>query len=321
MDTTLLREFVTLVEHLNFSTASKLMNMSQSTLSRHIDKLERHFDVKLFVRGDTLKLTYAGQILLDELSDLFAIEQRIEERLREAKWQYSGSVLVEDYEFSHEVRNFLLRAINAFRATEPTVMFEFRRVKHNMTILDSVKSGYFNVGVLVKSGRIGAPIPSYEGFVTLPLRSAASRLAIYAHKETLKHISDVPSLSEFRDIPFLMPLKPEYASFQNDLRELCETCGFTPNLMFCEMHSYEQLAVCDMHDCVQIVRRGDVEDASSPFLMNPECRVVELAEEFYATPYLVFKQPAPSASVAQFQNYLETLAAGSATNPAAHSQC
>lgn len=66
MDTNLLHEFVTLAEYLNFSTAAKMMNMSQSTLSRHIGDLERHYGTLLFSRRDSLTLTYAGQILLEE---------------------------------------------------------------------------------------------------------------------------------------------------------------------------------------------------------------------------------------------------------------
>lgn len=308
MDTGLLHEFVVLVEHLNYSTAAKMMNMSQSTLSRHIGELERFYGARLFNRSEGLTLTYAGQVLLEELSDLFAVEDRIKERVKAAKNHYRGTVYVEDYEFSHEVRNFFLRSINLFREENPEVMFEFRRVKHNLAILDSVAEGYFNVGVLVKSGAKDAAVPRPEGFRILPLRHMASRLMIYAHKSAVAHTNGGPvSLKDFKDVPFLMPLKSEYASFRNDLVDLCAQSGFAPNFLLKEIHTYEQLALFEMKDCVQIVRQGDVDNPSSPFLMNPSCEVVELQEEYYATPYLVFPEQGASELVDAFADYLESL--------------
>lgn len=308
MDTNLLHEFVTLAEYLNFSTAAKMMNMSQSTLSRHIGDLERHYGTLLFSRRDSLTLTYAGQILLEECAGLFAIEDRIEERIRASKRQYQGTIYVEDYEFSHEVRSFLLRAMNVFRAENPSVFFEFRRVRHNAGILDSVKEGYFDVGVLVKSSEHIGDMPELEGFSVVALPALASRLAVYAHEDVIGAEGGPVPLAAFADTPFLLPLRPEYAPFRGDFTALCEQAGFTPQFLLKEMHSYEQLALFDMRHCVQVVRLGDVQEPSSPFLMDPHCRVVKLQEELYATPYLIFRAETTEL-VRQFEAHVANMAA------------
>lgn len=307
MDTNLLHEFVTLAEYLNFSTAAKMMNMSQSTLSRHIGDLERHYGTLLFSRRDSLTLTYAGQILLEECAGLFAIEDRIEERIRASKRQYQGTIYVEDYQFSHEVRSFLLRAINTFRAENPAVFFEFRRVRHNVGILDSVKEEYFDVGVLVKSSERIETAPNIEGFSTIALPALTSRLAVYTHEDTIDANGGSLPLASFAEIPFLLPLRPEYASFRNDFTVLCEQRGFTPQFLLKEMHSYEQLALFDMHCCAQIVRFGDVQAPSSPFLLDPHCCVIELEEELYATPYLIFRAETTEL-VKQFEAHVSNMA-------------
>lgn len=309
MDTNLLHEFVVLVEHLNYSTAARMMNMSQSSLSRHIHELERYLGAQLFYRKDALTLTYAGQILLEELNGLFAAETRIKERIRASKDCYRGTIFIEDYEFSHEVRNFFLRGINQFREGNPSVMFEFRPVKHNLAIVDSINEGYFDVGVLMKSGARDCDIPCPEDMQVLPLRHAVSPLMVYTHKSVLPDIQQGPvSLKAFKDISFLLPLKPEYAAFRNDFTEICQENGFLPNFLMKEIHTYEQLALFDMTDCAQIVRAGDVDSPSSPFLMNPSCKLLELEGEYYTTPYLLFRHEGSSDVVDVFTSYLETFA-------------
>ena len=73
------------------------------------------------------------------------------------------------------------------------------------------------------------------------------------------------------------------------------------------MHSYEQLALFDMHRCAQIVRLGDVQAPSSPFLLDPHCCVIELEEELYATPYLIFRAETTEL-VKQFEAHIANMA-------------
>lgn len=310
MDTTLLHEFVVLVEHLNYSTAARMMNMSQSSLSRHIHELERYFGTQLFYRKDKLTLTHAGQILLEEYDAVFAAEKRIKKRIKDSKDHYQGTILIEDYAFAHEVRNFFLRAINCFRENNPAVMFEFRPVKHNLSILDSLREGYFDVGVLTKSGLGDPDMPLIDDFHVLPLRHATSPLMVYTHASVLPDVLDGPvSLAEFREVSFLLPLKPEYASFRDDLTTMCQEKGFVPKFLMKEIHTYEQLALFDMTGCAQIVRAGDVDSPSSPFLMNPNCKLMELEEDCRTTPYLLFRKDGSSDIVDIFMSFLESFAA------------
>ena len=50
MDTASLKEFLALVETQNFWEASELLFMNESTLSKHIKKLEKELQVSLFDR-------------------------------------------------------------------------------------------------------------------------------------------------------------------------------------------------------------------------------------------------------------------------------
>ncbi|MDR1766600.1 MAG: LysR family transcriptional regulator [Lachnospiraceae bacterium] len=73
MDISTLREFVTLVENLSFFETAEAMHISQSSLTKHIKKLEEELQVELFDRStrrvrpneySTAFYQYAKQILL-----------------------------------------------------------------------------------------------------------------------------------------------------------------------------------------------------------------------------------------------------------------
>ena len=66
-----LEEFAALARFLSFTETASRLNMSQPTLSKHINSLERELKVPLFVRnGATLSLTKAGKLILPYAFDI-----------------------------------------------------------------------------------------------------------------------------------------------------------------------------------------------------------------------------------------------------------
>ena len=70
-----LEEFAALARFLSFTETASKLNMSQPTLSKHINSLERELKVPLFSRnGASLSLTKAGKLILPYAFDI--IESR-----------------------------------------------------------------------------------------------------------------------------------------------------------------------------------------------------------------------------------------------------
>lgn len=60
-----LEEFTSLAQNLSFTETANKLNLSQPTLSKHINSLERELRVPLFTRnGSTISLTKAGKLVL-----------------------------------------------------------------------------------------------------------------------------------------------------------------------------------------------------------------------------------------------------------------
>lgn len=66
MNVELYYEFIVLAEELNFHEAARRLCMTQSTLSKHLASLERHYGVRLFKRDRShVQLTAKGSFLLE----------------------------------------------------------------------------------------------------------------------------------------------------------------------------------------------------------------------------------------------------------------
>ena len=66
----------------SFSKASHVLYISQPAISRHIKTLEEYYHTKLFNRsGAHISLTAAGQLLLERLTQVKAIQQQTEHEI------------------------------------------------------------------------------------------------------------------------------------------------------------------------------------------------------------------------------------------------
>lgn len=90
-----LRYFVAVAEELNFRRASERVHIDQSPLSRAVRELEDELGVLLLARTPrTMRLTPAGEVLLEEVFDLFTHWRRAMRRTRETDASYRAPLRV-----------------------------------------------------------------------------------------------------------------------------------------------------------------------------------------------------------------------------------
>lgn len=88
-----LSSFVAAAEEMHFGRAAMRLNMTQPTLSRQIQALERALKVELFERANrTVKLTSAGRIFLPEAKRILAMTESATNWTRRA-WQGEAGVI------------------------------------------------------------------------------------------------------------------------------------------------------------------------------------------------------------------------------------
>jgi LysR family transcriptional regulator, benzoate and cis,cis-muconate-responsive activator of ben and cat genes len=78
-----MRYFMALAQERNFSRAAERLNMAQPPLTRQIRNMEEMLGTPLFLRtAKGVDLTDAGQSLLEEVPNILALADRVEERAR-----------------------------------------------------------------------------------------------------------------------------------------------------------------------------------------------------------------------------------------------
>ena len=73
--------FTELAKELHVTNTSQRLYISQQNLTQHIQRLEQHYGVLLFVRKPKLALTYAGEQLLIAANKILAEETELINRL------------------------------------------------------------------------------------------------------------------------------------------------------------------------------------------------------------------------------------------------
>lgn len=90
-----LNVFLVAAETLNFTQTAQQLHMTQPSVSQHIQYLERHFDMELFIRnGRNLELTDAGMALLPQAREAVELSIRTDELMVSLKGSIYGHLIV-----------------------------------------------------------------------------------------------------------------------------------------------------------------------------------------------------------------------------------
>lgn len=90
-----LQVFNTVAKRLNFTKAAEELFITQPAVTKHIQEIENHFKVKLFERNGTkIKLTPAGETLLQHTDQLFTVYRNMEFELNTFTQQHTGKLRI-----------------------------------------------------------------------------------------------------------------------------------------------------------------------------------------------------------------------------------
>ncbi len=90
-----LQVFYTVAQRLNFTKAAEELYITQPAVTKHIHEIENHFKVKLFERnGGKIKLTQAGEILLQYTEQIFSTYRNLEFEMNALLHQHRGKLRI-----------------------------------------------------------------------------------------------------------------------------------------------------------------------------------------------------------------------------------
>ncbi|MDR3711246.1 MAG: LysR family transcriptional regulator [Puia sp.] len=90
-----LKVFYTVARRLNFTRAAEELYITQPAVTKHIHEIEHYFKVQLFERNGTkIKLTPAGEILLQHSEQIFAAYRNLEFEINTLSHRHSGQLKI-----------------------------------------------------------------------------------------------------------------------------------------------------------------------------------------------------------------------------------
>ena len=88
-----LKVFDTVARRLNFTKAANELNITQPAVTKHVKEIENYLNTKLFDRNGTkIKLTKAGEILLQYTDQLFNVYRDMEFEIAQLKEHQKGNL-------------------------------------------------------------------------------------------------------------------------------------------------------------------------------------------------------------------------------------
>lgn len=215
-----IKYFLTIEELKNFSLAADELCISQSSLSKHIKKLEEELNITLFDRNTrNLKLTAAGEefkhsckLILDEYNLLMSKLKKY--GVKKDTISLATIPVLNQYGLTSSIAKFIKK--------HPSFKLNIEEMVH-VNILNKLKSGEIDIAFMRSD---------YLSENEFHINNIASdELVLLVPKNHPLATKKYVSLSDLSKESFI--LLDENSGIYEICMKSCERAGFTPNILYC----------------------------------------------------------------------------------------
>ncbi|TCL54843.1 DNA-binding transcriptional LysR family regulator [Kineothrix alysoides] len=221
--------FISTVEYGSFTKAAKLLNYSQSGISRMINDLEKEWGISLLERGRSgVRLTSDGLKLLPYAKNVCREYQKLQTQVEELNGLQSGLIRIGT--FSSAATHWLPNIIKKFQKDYPNIDYEL------------LLGDYAEIERWILEGRVDC------GFLRLPTLPELETifleqdklLVVLPEKHFLADCEYFP-VKALEDSPFLLLGKDE----NSEAAEIFERCGISPEIHFTTWDDYAIMSMVE----------------------------------------------------------------------------
>jgi DNA-binding transcriptional LysR family regulator len=317
VDTDYLREFVVFARHLNFSSAARVLNISQPTLSRHVAELERQYGCTLVERNSPatfspsrMRLTYCGEMLLARAPAILAAEDELVESMRVARDEPPAHLVVQRYHRSPRIQRLVSDAISHTRGDHPGFLIDRQALLPHESILDSVTGGKLDVGIVTCTTDLipKCPVGPDEGISSRSLEKWHERLFFVMSSGC--ELAGHESLT-FRDLGsmrFVYPLNPEFGRCHDDVEKLYSARDMSFFSRPCNLDDVDSLGLIDLERNEYFIVVESAASAPDEFyLRNPGLRIIPCSEPIWSVCYLIYRSNNDNPALRLFLDEFDAL--------------
>ena len=224
MTPTQMEYFLTAAQCLNFTEAAKKLFVTQPALSRQIAAVEEKLGFQLFERGGkNLKLTPAGEVLLEEIPVHIKQYNRIIEKARAKNHGFSGTLHIGMLE-GNILADPFSRAFHDFAEIYPHIQI----VLESFSYTELIKGiNDKNLDIIVT---LNFDLKERQNLTCMRLGESETHIVI--KRDQLSDDCQKIKLSDLRDKTFLCVVPTESGQSAMRTINLCRSAGFEPRIQY-----------------------------------------------------------------------------------------
>lgn len=212
-----LKYFQAVAQVENMTKASKMLNVSQPSLSNAIQRLEKNIGVPLFDRhGRSLKLNIYGQVYLKKVEEAFMLLNDGEREIREMAGLDHGQLTI-----CIMLPHILPTLLQNFLTLYPNIRISQRQFNSTLEMRTELEKT--NIDFCLSTSPIIGPDIEWKTLVEEEMCLTVPRNHRLATRESVQ-------LSEVADEPFIA--LPAKSNARQITEEYCRQAGFLPQVAF-----------------------------------------------------------------------------------------
>ena len=182
-----------MARNLSFTKASQELFISQPAISKHVQELEKEYNVRLFERlGNKIQLTKAGQLLLDHANKILKNYQKLNYDMNALQQNTTGELRIGA---STTISQYVVpEMIAAFHRQFPDVRISMLS-GNSREIEDALSSDIIDIGMV--EGVIRQPQLKYTSFMD-------DELVAIVRSDNTQLTKESISLAELKSIPIVI---------------------------------------------------------------------------------------------------------------------
>ena len=246
--------FVTAAEEMNFTRAAKKLYITQQSLSKHIKKLEEQYEVSLFDRQPTLRLTMAGEHLLAYARRAIREENRLFNDLQ-SEVQF-GRLRLHIGVPTLRGSNYLPDIYQAYSKIHPNVVISYYSYGFeaaNTALMTGDIDMYFST--LASAGKYGrkTPIEKDELFFLVSEELLKQQYPDSWEEFLHAHSSGI-TVAETVDFPVVLP--PTISTLRQILNSSYRSAPHAPKVIMELTDNRVNFDMCTRHICASFISKS-----------------------------------------------------------------
>lgn len=197
MEIRVLKYFLTVAKVGSITGASHELHLTQPTLSRQLQDLEKELGQQLLIRTNhNILLTPEGMILRKRAEEILNMVEKTENEFLSLKNEIAGEVYIGCGE--SECFKYVAEVINEIRTDYPNILFHIQSGNHEF-VTEKLDNGLIDFGMTIQPSDI-----SKYNKITLP---KADRWGLVMRKDSPLAQKEYIELSELDNVPLILSRK------------------------------------------------------------------------------------------------------------------